>query len=122
MMRRLATALASLVAVSVLAVAVGFTVFTAAVDEKPGAMPSVDGIVALTGGAERVETALRLLDTGKAKMLLVSGVAHGAHLHDLASRVGLSWRPGLPLAAPPRRRWATPKKRRTGRGTMTSTP
>ena len=87
--RRAATVLARLTAVLVLALGVGFAVFVAAVHRGPAPVPTADGIVALTGGAERVETAVRLLDDGKAKMLLVSGVAPGAGLHDLARRVGM---------------------------------
>ncbi len=48
--------------------------------------PVADGIVALTGGAARIETALRLLADNVAPLLLVSGVAHGVELADLASR------------------------------------
>ena len=51
--------------------------------------PQADGIVALTGGAERVETALRLLAQGRAPLLLVSGIGGGAVLPDLAARAGL---------------------------------
>jgi uncharacterized SAM-binding protein YcdF (DUF218 family) len=36
-----------------------------------------DAIVVLTGGAERVETGVRLLQAGKAKQLLISGVQRG---------------------------------------------
>ena len=54
---------------------------------RPGeAPPSADGIVALTGGAERIEVALRLLAEGRARLLLVSGVAPGAELGELARR------------------------------------
>ncbi len=88
-MRRVATFFARLSAVLVLAFGVGFAAFVVVVHRMPAPVPPADGIVALTGGAERVETALRLLDDGKAKMLLVSGVAPGAGLHDLARRVGL---------------------------------
>ena len=50
--------------------------------------PSVsDGIVALTGGADRIETALRLFADGKAPRLLVSGVGPGADLTEFLRRV-----------------------------------
>ena len=88
-MRRLATVLTRLAAVLTLGLGVGFAAFVAAVHQAAAPVPVVDGIVALTGGAERVETAVRLLDDGKAKMLLVSGVAPASGLHDLARRVGL---------------------------------
>jgi uncharacterized SAM-binding protein YcdF (DUF218 family) len=48
-----------------------------------------DGIVALTGGAERVETALRLLAAGRAEWLLVSGTGPGPDLAALARRSGV---------------------------------
>ncbi|MFT9440158.1 MAG: YdcF family protein [Acetobacter papayae] len=40
-----------------------------------GPLPHTAGIVALTGGAGRVETSLRLLERGQAEWLLISGVA-----------------------------------------------
>jgi uncharacterized SAM-binding protein YcdF (DUF218 family) len=48
-----------------------------------------DGIVALTGGAGRVETALRLLADGHARLLLVSGVGGAAEFIQLARRAGV---------------------------------
>ncbi len=50
---------------------------------------AADGIVVLTGGADRIETALRLLAEGRAPRLLVSGVARGADLAVLDRRVPL---------------------------------
>lgn len=55
----------------------------------PPLPPAADGIVVLTGGADRIETALRLLAEGRAPLLLVSGVARGADLAELARRVHL---------------------------------
>ena len=52
-------------------------------------VPAADGIVALTGGAERVETALRLLAMGRARVLLVSGVGGSADLSALGRHAGL---------------------------------
>jgi uncharacterized SAM-binding protein YcdF (DUF218 family) len=51
--------------------------------------PEADGIVALTGGAERVETALRLLQAHQARWLLLSGTGGGADLAVLAHRAGV---------------------------------
>ena len=57
---------------------------------QPGAPPPhADGIVVLTGGADRIETALRLLADGHAPLLLVSGVARGADLTELTRRIQL---------------------------------
>ncbi len=52
-----------------------------------------DGIVALTGGAERVETALHLLAEGRAGRLLISGVGGATDFAVLAHRAGVD--PGL---------------------------
>jgi uncharacterized SAM-binding protein YcdF (DUF218 family) len=46
--------------------------------------PDADGIVALTGGADRVATALRLLHEHRAPRLLLSGIGGGAELPSLA--------------------------------------
>ena len=51
--------------------------------------PVADGIVALTGGADRVETALRLLQDRRARWLLLSGIGAGADLAILARRAGV---------------------------------
>ncbi len=54
---------------------------------QPGEAPPItDGIVALTGGAGRIEVALRLLAQDRARLLLISGVAPGAELPELARR------------------------------------
>jgi uncharacterized SAM-binding protein YcdF (DUF218 family) len=64
---------------------VGFLLFLAEIPEEL-ADPArrTDGIVVLTGGAERVETGLRLLESGAAPRLLVSGVAARLTLAELA--------------------------------------
>ena len=51
--------------------------------------PHADGIVAFTGGAGRVETALRLLQAHRAQLLLLSGIGGGADLPELAHRAGV---------------------------------
>ena len=68
----------------------GFAWFEHAAHQPGTALPDVaDGIVVLTGGADRIETALTLLADGRAPLLLVSGVARGADLPELARRVRL---------------------------------
>jgi len=58
----------------------GFAQFAAAA-HRPGEAPGqADGIVVLTGGADRVEAALQLLADGHAPRLLVSGVRRGTDL------------------------------------------
>ncbi len=81
---------------AVVAFAAGFADFVAAARRPADPALTADGIVALTGGADRVETALRLLDAGRGGVLLVSGVASGAGLPGLVRRVGLD---PAPLAA-----------------------
>ena len=67
----------------------GFAGFNWAARQAGAAPAAADGIVVLTGGADRIETALRLLIEGRAPWLLVSGVARGADLSDLMRRVPL---------------------------------
>lgn len=52
-------------------------------------MRHVDAIVALTGGPDRVEVALRLLAVGAAEWLLVSGAGEKTDLAALAHRAGI---------------------------------
>jgi uncharacterized SAM-binding protein YcdF (DUF218 family) len=56
----------------------------------PPPPPAADGIVVLTGGADRVETGLRLLAAGKAPQLLISGVGGTADFATLARSAGAS--------------------------------
>ena len=76
--------------------AAGLAWFIRVADRTEPAPPRADGIVALTGGADRVETALRLLAAGRAQWLLVSGIGPGT---DLASLARLAHVEAAPLAA-----------------------
>jgi uncharacterized SAM-binding protein YcdF (DUF218 family) len=58
--------------------------------------PHADAIVVLTGGPERVDVALRLLSTGAADRLLVSGAGAKTDLADLAHLSGLDPAPLAP--------------------------
>ena len=69
--------------------AAGFAWFLRVAMQAPGDAPQADGIVAFTGGAERVETALHLLAEGRARLLLVSGVNRAAEFPELARRAGV---------------------------------
>ena len=84
--RRLAIGLSLAALAVVAALGGGFAAFVAAAHRPAAAVPAADGIVALTGGADRVETALRLLAAGRARLLLISGVARGAGLAEFARR------------------------------------
>ena len=77
-------------ALPVLLLAAGFARFlalAAAWPEEPER--PTDGIAVLTGGAERVETGLRLLRQGRARVLLVSGVHPNVGLGDVARLAAL---------------------------------
>ena len=67
--------LVAMVAVVVVSVA-GFVYFSAEVSElrKADTAAPADGIVVLTGGKSRIETALQLLGQGLGRRLLISGV------------------------------------------------
>jgi uncharacterized SAM-binding protein YcdF (DUF218 family) len=78
-----------MVAGGLLAGAVGFAWFVNVASRPAPPPPHADGIVALTGGADRVETALHLLAEGRARKLLVSGTGGNAELATLARRAGL---------------------------------
>jgi len=67
----------------------GLAWFIRAAERAEPTAPRADGIVALTGGADRVETALRLLASGHARWLLVSGLGPGTDLATLARRAGV---------------------------------
>ena len=95
-MRRFARLIVGLVLACLLVWCGGLLWFIRLADRLPAPPPAADGIVALTGGADRVETALRLLAEGRAPLLLVSGGGGSAELGVLARRAGLD--PG-PLAA-----------------------
>jgi uncharacterized SAM-binding protein YcdF (DUF218 family) len=83
MLRRLRLLLGAALGVAFLWGA-GFVWFAAALP-GPAAAPDArtDAIVVLTGGRDRVETGLRLLADGKARMLFVSGVHRGVDVAEL---------------------------------------
>jgi uncharacterized SAM-binding protein YcdF (DUF218 family) len=60
------------------------------------AQGSADGIVVLTGGAERIVTGMRLLEQGRGRVLLISGVGHGADLPGLLRGTGIDPAPLAP--------------------------
>jgi len=69
---------------------IGLLFFLADIEAPPPATPPhADGVVALTGGAGRVEAALHLLAEGDARQLLVSGAGPGVELAEIAHRAGL---------------------------------
>lgn len=69
--------------------AAGFTAYNHDVRVTATPPPHADGIVVLTGGADRIRTAMHLFTDGLAPALLVSGVGRGSDLAELARRVPL---------------------------------
>ncbi|MBB2167563.1 YdcF family protein [Gluconacetobacter aggeris] len=62
----------------------GFAWFVHDALKSPARPPVADGIVALTGGQGRIEASLRLLASGQAHQLLISGVAPHATTASIA--------------------------------------
>jgi uncharacterized SAM-binding protein YcdF (DUF218 family) len=63
----------------------GFLSFASHVaDLRPTGFEQADGIVALTGGRERIHGAIDLLLAGKGRRLLITGVHHRTRSEDLA--------------------------------------
>ena len=75
--------LVALVAATAAAWIGGFVWFVTVTSRPAQSPPHTDGIVALTGGAGRVELALRLLASGQASRLLLSGIGGGTELATL---------------------------------------
>lgn len=75
--------------VMMLAWCIGFGWFLRVAWRPPTLPPHADGIVVLTGGAERVAVGLHLLQENAAERLLVSGVGHAAEFPELAHRAGV---------------------------------
>jgi uncharacterized SAM-binding protein YcdF (DUF218 family) len=94
--RRVATVLGVALIVALLIGGAGFVWFVHLARQAGHVPAHVDGIVAFTGGADRVETALRLLAEQRGDKLLLSGIGGGAELAELASRAGID---PAPLAA-----------------------
>jgi uncharacterized SAM-binding protein YcdF (DUF218 family) len=65
--------------------AVGLLAFAGRVDRlaPPDEIATADGVVALTGSSDRLTAAMKLLEDGKAKRLLISGVNRAASPADI---------------------------------------
>lgn len=87
--RRAVSALLLLPLLGALAWGAGFLWFLHVTGRTEPPPPLADGIVALTGGAERVEAALRLLAEDRAQRLLISGVSRGIELAELTHHADL---------------------------------
>lgn len=87
--RRCVFRLVAPLALAPVAWCLGFAWFLHSIDRHYDPPPRADGIVVLTGGADRIRTALHLLEEDRATQLLVSGVGTGVDLADLAHLSGL---------------------------------
>lgn len=74
----------------------GFALFLAAAHETQPLPRRADGIVVLTGGADRVSAGLHLLADERAPVLLISGVARRSDLPAIAYGLGLDTHPLAP--------------------------
>lgn len=71
--------------VGLLGFAAGFGLFVQTVErQEPEALAPADGVVALTGGSERVLEAVELLAKGRARRLLITGVNQQTSRHEIA--------------------------------------
>lgn len=94
--RRTVAAIGIAACAVVLVAGVGLARFVHLMGRPQQLPPHIDGIVAFTGGPERVETALRLLAEGRADRLLLSGIGGGAELAEFAHRAGVDPLPLVP--------------------------
>jgi uncharacterized SAM-binding protein YcdF (DUF218 family) len=86
--RRLALAGVALVIAAAVAVAGGFAWFVGRVPSHEIVLDrNADGIVALTGGRERIADAVQLLASGRGKRLLITGVHRTTNLNEIARLV-----------------------------------
>lgn len=83
--RGLGRVLLAAAAATALGLGAGFTRFAGSIDTaEPQKVRHADGIVALTGGADRVSDAIALLLDGHADRLLITGVNQATTREDLA--------------------------------------
>ncbi len=89
-LRRLLRPAGLLLGLALCAAAAGFACFVGRILTPTPPPAPAGGIVVLTGGAGRVREAFRLLLSGRAPCLLVSGVGPETHLADLARLSGVA--------------------------------
>ena len=71
----------------------GFPWFLRQIEQPAPPLDKADGIVVLTGGADRIEAGLRLLAEGRATWLLISGIGGRADLTTLTRGSGVDVTP-----------------------------
>ncbi len=89
-MRRAAPALAFLACLAALCWVAGFVWFVRDVMRPASLPPRADGIVALTGGADRIATAIEMLQQDRARLLLISGVGPATEFAALFRGTGIA--------------------------------
>lgn len=90
-MKRLATWLVGTVGVVVWIFAFGFILFAVNVMRAPErTAEQADGIIVLTGGQLRVKAGLKLLEEGRGRRLLITGVNPRTRKADIARTLGLT--------------------------------
>ncbi len=88
-MKRLAATFSLAATLLALAWLAGFAWFVHGAIRAQAGGSAADGIVVLTGGADRIVTGVRLLQQARGRVLLISGVGHGAELADLLAGTGI---------------------------------
>lgn len=69
---------------------IGFILFAAGIERRETRLDrAADGIVVLTGGAERIADAAQLLASGRGQRLLITGVHPDTTLEEIGRRVGV---------------------------------
>ena len=92
-LRRASHRLGTVLIVAAIAWTAGFVWFVQRIHRPFEPPPNADGIVVLTGGADRIQTALRLLQANRARLLLVSGAGAGVEFARLAHLAGMDAAP-----------------------------
>ena len=81
--------IARLFALTLLGYAVGFIIFAVTLGKPaPGDVAPTDAAIVLTGGSGRIDHAVGVLQSGKAKRLLIAGVDPSVTKQDVARLVG----------------------------------
>ena len=78
----------TVIILALLGYGLGFVVFVSNLPSAPTELPKTDGIVALTGGGDRLDAAVALFEKGVGKRLLISGVAQETSKETLGKMAG----------------------------------
>ena len=87
---RIAVYLTVYAAIAVASLLAGLQHFVLTLPQQPrGTLQFTDGIVVMTGGQQRLNDGLKLLNDGKAEKMLISGVGEGVNRAVLVQELGL---------------------------------